>query len=328
MKGLCSFSVLLILVVFTAASSIAADEYPDKPVTLVVGFGVGGSSDRMTRAMSPFLSEELGQPVKVINKKGAATLLGLNYTLKRPANGYTIYSGAVSPYLGAHIMTGKARYTMDDWEILNIQWPDYTLYAAGKDSPYKSLEEVLTAIRENPGKVSAAAMQNSVGLLTLKLMLQEAGIPEKNLNLVTYASGGKARSAVAGGSVDLIAIASEGCLGIKEYLVPLAIGRTEKDDQWNAPPINDALKSVGISVPVLSDAARGYAVPAKMKKEHPERYAKLVEALKKATEREDVKKSLQEANIGSQWIGPEAADKLVKETTAVFMKYKVMLGAE
>lgn len=318
------FAILAVALIATGSN--AASDYPKKPISLVVGYGVGGSSDRMTRAMTSFISEEIGQPVKVVNKKGAATLIGLNYVLKKPADGYTVYSGAVSPYMGAHVMSGKAKFTMDDWEIINIQWPDYTLYAAGKDSPYKTMEEFITAVKEKPGKVSAAAMQNSVGLLTLKLILKEAGIPEKNLNLVTYASGGKARSAVAGGSVDLVAIAAEGCLGIKEYLVPLAIGRNEKDDVWNAPALNDSLKPLGITVPVLSDAARGYAVPAKMKAEHPEDFEKLVAALKNVTEKEDVKKFLKGSNIGSQWIGPEAATKVVKDIANAFMEHKAMIS--
>ncbi len=52
-------------------SMAVADNYPNKPINFVVGFGVGGSADRMTRSMAGFVSEELGQPVKVINKKGA-----------------------------------------------------------------------------------------------------------------------------------------------------------------------------------------------------------------------------------------------------------------
>jgi putative tricarboxylic transport membrane protein len=326
MKTLKCILALFTLTLMLASAGFAAKEYPSKPITLVVGYGVGGSSDRMTRAMSSFIGEELGQPVKVVNKKGAATLLGLNYALRMPADGYTIYSGAVSPYMGAHIMSGKAKFTMDDWEIINIQWPDYTLYAASKSSPYKTMEEFIQAVKENPGKVSAAAMQNSVGLLTLKLILKEAGIPEKNLNLVTYASGGKARSAVAGGSADLIAIAAEGCLGIKEYLTPLAIGRAAKDEDWNAPAINEALKPLGITVPILSDAARGYAVPAKFKKEHPEDYDKLVKSLHTVLTNEDVKKFLADSNIGSEWIGPEEATKIVKDTAAVFMEHKNILN--
>lgn len=318
-------TMVIFLIFMLLPVAAMADSYPSKPITLVVGYGVGGSSDRMTRAMSSFIADELGQPVKVVNKKGAATLLGLKYVLRNPADGYTIYSGAVSPYMGAHVMTGKAGFTMDDWEIINIQWPDYTLYAAKKDAPFSTMEEFLKAVKENPKKISAAAMQNSVGLLTLKLILAEAGIPEENLNLVTYTSGGKARSAVAGGSVDLIAIAAEGCIGIKEYLKPLAIGKANGDEFWGAPSISDALKPAGIDVPVLSDAARGFAVPAKFKADYPKRYAKLVTALENVLKKEDVRKSLAESTIGSEWIGPDPASEIVKTTAAVFMKHKDIL---
>lgn len=323
MKTLC---ILLSVLMFLVPVAVAADNYPSKPITLVVGYGVGGSSDRMTRAMSSFISDEFGQPVKVVNKKGAATLLGLKYVLRKPADGYTIYSGAVSPYMGAHVMTGKAGFEMADWEIINIQWPDYTLFAARKDAPFATMEEFIKAIKENPGKISAAAMQNSVGLLSLKLMLQEAGIPEKDLNLVTYTSGGKARSAVAGGSVDMIAIAAEGCIGIKEYLKPLAIGKEGGDEFWGVPSVTDVLKPLGVNVPILSDAARGYAVPAKFKKDYPERYAKLVAGLKNVTDDKGIKKFLKGSNIGSQWIGPEAASKVVKETAEAFLAHKDILG--
>ena len=85
----------------------SADEFPTRPVTIVVGFGVGGSADRMTRSMSNFVADELGQPVQVINKRGAATLLASNYVLSRPHDGYTIYASGFSPYLSNTILSGS-----------------------------------------------------------------------------------------------------------------------------------------------------------------------------------------------------------------------------
>ena len=65
-------SVLVTAIAVTSFNvhAAAADDYPNKPINLVVGFGVGGSADRMTRAMSTFLADELGEPLKIINKKG------------------------------------------------------------------------------------------------------------------------------------------------------------------------------------------------------------------------------------------------------------------
>lgn len=308
--------------------SVLAEEYPAKPISLVVGFGIGGSSDRMARAMSASLRDAIGQPVQVVNKKGAAALIGMHYTFKQPADGYTIYAGALSPYMAVHIRSGRAEFTLDDWEILNIQWPDYTLYAASKKSGYTSLVALLQAMKERPGKVRGAVMQNSVGLLTIKMMLAQAGIPLDTVNLVTYASGGKARAAVAGGVVDFIAIAAEGCRGIKEFVVPLAVGTTtaaESEDLWDAPAINAALAGTGVSVPVLNDAVRGYAVPVQFKQEFPKRYQKLVNALKRATRNKEAQHQFKQAGIGGQWIGPAKATRQVRKAAQVFGTYKDLL---
>jgi len=65
------FKVLSVATITLSAftGSAYADQYPKKPINFVVGFGIGGSADRMTRNMSAFVAEELGKPIKVINKK-------------------------------------------------------------------------------------------------------------------------------------------------------------------------------------------------------------------------------------------------------------------
>ena len=98
-----------------------AGDFPIRPVTIVVGFGVGGSTDRMTRSMSNYLGDELGQPVQVINKRGAGTLLAANYVLNQPHDGYTIFASGFSPYLSNTILEGNADYTIEDFAYLNFQ---------------------------------------------------------------------------------------------------------------------------------------------------------------------------------------------------------------
>ena len=99
MKSAIKVAAVSVLGLGLLTTSSQAKDYPTKPVNLVVGFGIGGSADRMTRSMSTFLSDELGGIVKVINKKGAGTQIAANYILKRPADGYTVFSSTFSPYL-------------------------------------------------------------------------------------------------------------------------------------------------------------------------------------------------------------------------------------
>ena len=109
-----SARVLACAVALLLSLNATADAYPDRPVTIVVGFGIGGSADRMTRTMAPFLGAALGQPVVVVNKGGAGTLLAASYVLEQPPDGYTVFATGYSPYLSNTILEGNADYSIDD----------------------------------------------------------------------------------------------------------------------------------------------------------------------------------------------------------------------
>ena len=303
-----------------------ADNYPKKPVNFVVGFGVGGSADRMTRAMSSFVSEELGQPVKVINKKGAGTQIAANYVLNRPDDGYTVFASTFAPYLPNTILKGNASYTVNDFSYMNFQWFDYELIAVNKDTEYKDLASLVTAIKEKPKAVKAAVVQGSGGHLMAKLLLEKNGIPQENLNLVTFNSGGKARSAVAGGQVDFIIISAQGSEGIREFLRPVAVVRDSESERWDAPTVNDALKPLGTQVPVLTGSMRGFAVTNEFKNKYPERYKKLAQAFESALARKDVQKFLKSSEIGGAWVGPNRSTELMVQNYETFKKYKHLLN--
>jgi len=180
-------SLIVFAAVFTmiAVSTAYAEKFPKRPITLVVGFGVGGSADRMTRSTSSFLSDALGVPVKVVNKKGAGTMLGAKYVLRQPADGYTVFASTFAPYMTNTIISGGANYQISDFAFINGQWFDFDLIALHKDSPYNSLAEVLDVIKNNPKKISCSVVQGSSGHLMIRLLLSKHNIPFENLNLVT-----------------------------------------------------------------------------------------------------------------------------------------------
>jgi len=302
-----------------------ASDFPDRPLTIVVGFGVGGSSDRMTRAMSNFIGAELGQPVQVINKRGAGTLLASNYVLQQPHDGYTIYASGFSPYLSNTILEGNADFTIEDFAYLNFQWYDEDIIALNKDSKYQDLPDLLAAIRSRPKTVRAAVVSGSGGHLMAKLLLEVNGIPQENLNLVTYNSGGLARAAVAGGVVDYIVISAQGTEGIREYIRPLAIVSEQRNPKWDAPTLNEALEPMGISVPVLPGSIRGFATTAEFKRNYPERFNKIAEAIKKALENQELLDILERSSIGSRWTGPEQSEITMRTTFNIFKNYSYLL---
>ncbi|CAM3647398.1 tripartite tricarboxylate transporter substrate-binding protein [Halomonas casei] len=76
----------------------AAEDFPSRPLNMVVGFGTGGSADRLARIMSGPLSEEIGVPIQVTNRPGAGTQVASNYVLNVPDDGYTVYASTFAPY--------------------------------------------------------------------------------------------------------------------------------------------------------------------------------------------------------------------------------------
>ncbi|UCE32731.1 MAG: tripartite tricarboxylate transporter substrate binding protein [Burkholderiales bacterium] len=300
----------------------AAADYPERPVRLVVFSGIGGSADRTARAMSTFLPDALGAPVVVVNKKGAGSRIGAEYMLAQPSDGYTVGFSAISPYLATTILVGGAKYSLDDFAFINGQWTDWDIVAVNKDTPYKTLPELLEAIRTKPKQVKVSLVFGSSGHLTTLLLLEAAGIPRENLNLVNYDGGGTARAAVAGGQVDFTIIAGEGSEGVRDFVRPLAVVRKDRVKQWDAPPINEALSPMGIKVPIVLGSMRGMVVSAKLKADHPDRYQKLVDAYEKALADKDVQKFLARSSIGGDWLGPEETTARVKEMAEVFAKYK------
>lgn len=317
--------LVTLLVIAASGHTVFADDYPERPVTIVVGFGVGGSADRMTRTMSRFIGDALGQPVQVINKQGAGTLLAAKHILEQPHDGYTVFASGFSPYLSNTILEGNADYSINDFAYLNFQWFDEDLIALHKNSKYTSLPNLLRAIRTHPKTVRAAVVRGSGGHLMAKLLLEVSSIPQENLNLVTYNGGGLARAAVAGGIVDFIIISGEGTKSIRDYIIPLAVVSQQRNPDWDAPTLTEAMAPTGIRVPVLPGSIRGFGTSAEFKRRYPDRFKTLVEALKMALENEELIALLKAGSIGHRWTGPQQSEDTMRETFRIFRDYSYLL---
>ncbi|WP_227870709.1 Bug family tripartite tricarboxylate transporter substrate binding protein [Orrella marina] len=302
---------------------MAAQDWPTQPVNLVVGFGVGGSADRFSRLLAQYLEPELGKPVVVVNRPGAGGQLAATYVLAQGDSGHSLLSTSMSPYLANSIVHTGATYTMDDFAFVNGQWSDYDLIAVNAELPIKTLPELLESIKANPGKHSVSVVPSSAGQVTTYLLMDAAGIPAKDVNVVTYDSGGQARSAVAGGQVDFTIISAEGSDGIRDKIRPLAIVRDKPLENWEeAMPVNEALKPMGIEIPLLDGSIRGIAASAKFKENNPEAFNKLVSAYERALQNEEFLAKLKSMKIGSDWIGPEKTTEIIKGNYEIINKYK------
>jgi len=135
-------------------SSVSAqDNFPSKPITLLVGYAPGGTSDLSMRYLAEAASKRLGQPVVVVNKPGAGGVLSLSELKAAKPDGYTISFFATGPIISSHMRQLPIDPIKDFSPIVQTSSAIYGL-AVPADSPFKTLKDWLDFAASNPGKAT------------------------------------------------------------------------------------------------------------------------------------------------------------------------------
>jgi tripartite-type tricarboxylate transporter receptor subunit TctC len=191
----CSLATTLVL----AASPAWA--WPDKPVTLLVPFPPGGSTDSLARTMGGKLQELLGQTFVVDNKPGATGTIGAGQVKRSPPDGYTVLVSSLGPFVIApHLIKAVPYDASRDFDLLMVAVQAPNVLVVPAVSPYKSVADVLAALKKDPGKMSFASSGNgSSDHLTAELFWQQTGTSGLH---VPYKGGAPAISDLLGAQVD------------------------------------------------------------------------------------------------------------------------------
>ena len=189
-----------------AAASLAAgaapawaQDFPAKPITLIVPFPAGGSTDRHMRLLAELAGKQLGQTIVVDNKPGAGGTLGPG-TMARTAkpDGYTISQFPMSMLRMAH-MQKTAWHPINDFSFI-IGVSGYTFgFTVRTDSPYKSSNDYIAAARKNPGAVDYGS--TGAGTSPHLLMEELAENAKVRLNHVPFKGNADLQQALLGGHV-------------------------------------------------------------------------------------------------------------------------------
>jgi tripartite-type tricarboxylate transporter receptor subunit TctC len=175
--------------------------YPEKPVTIVVPFPPGGSTDMIARTLGAKLQEKLGQTFIVDNRAGATGTIGMGQVKRAAPDGYTLIVSSLGPFVIAPHLIKNVPYDMaKDFDLLTVavQAPNVLVVPAA--SPYKSVADVLAASKKTPGKLTFASSGNgSSDHLTAELFWQKTGTSGVH---VPYKGGAPAMNDLLGGVVD------------------------------------------------------------------------------------------------------------------------------
>jgi tripartite-type tricarboxylate transporter receptor subunit TctC len=191
------------LVAAVLGAAAQAQDYPTKPIRLIVGFGAGGGNDIFARIIQPKLSELLGQPVLVENKPGAGGTIAADFVAKSAPDGYTLYVGATGAMTISPAVYTKLPYdTLRDFAPISMIADFPLLLTVNADAPVKTVTELVAYAKANPAKANYASSSPAFQLPTEQFK-QKTGAPMERIN---YKSSGEMLTAVVSGEV-LMAIA-------------------------------------------------------------------------------------------------------------------------
>jgi tripartite-type tricarboxylate transporter receptor subunit TctC len=171
----CSRRALLGFALAATALGAAAQNYPDRPITLIVPWGAGGGTDAVARMIGSLIERDLGQPVNVVNRTGGSGVVGHSAIASAAPDGYTIGMITVEITMMHHQKLTELNGTSyTPIALVNLDPAGLQVRA---DSPYKTVGDVLTAIKSNPGKFKASGTgQGGIWHLALAGMLKDAKI--------------------------------------------------------------------------------------------------------------------------------------------------------
>jgi len=208
MKGKSFFVAILAASAAVALlTGMAFAKYPTKPVTVVAPYGPGGASDLAARALAAVAPNYVKEPVVVINRTGAGGVVGSTYVARSKPDGYTLLLSRVGCNGVAPAINMKTPYTWDGFTFLGLLELNPVVYVVQSTSPFKSLKEVVEAIKKNPGKYSYSTSGPTTILnMGFQKLLADAGLPTTAVKMVPYKGGGGAKTALLGGHVDFLCI--------------------------------------------------------------------------------------------------------------------------
>jgi tripartite-type tricarboxylate transporter receptor subunit TctC len=149
-------ALVLVLVTLLVPATAGADNYPERPVRIIVPIGPGGSYDYVGRLLASRLTELLGQSFFVENRTGAGTLVGTQSAAAAAPDGYTLLIGGLSNMVFNFALYQKVGYELDDFVPIALVYTFPYVMVARSDLPQRNLAEIISYGRQSPGKLTIA----------------------------------------------------------------------------------------------------------------------------------------------------------------------------
>lgn len=184
------------------AGSTNIDQYPNKPINLIVPFPAGNVSDTMVRIIAAELRKTLGQPIIIDNRVGGSGLLGMSLARRALPDGYTLVIGTGGSLITAPLLQQPPPLdAVKDFAPITLLAPLPFILVANPSVPANSLSELLALARREPGKLSYGSLgTGSVPHLAMEMLLKQAGV---DILHVPYKGSTQATTDLLGGRLSV-----------------------------------------------------------------------------------------------------------------------------
>jgi tripartite-type tricarboxylate transporter receptor subunit TctC len=198
-------TILSCLIFAFSIGTLHAAEFPTKPINLIVPFGAGSTTDLAARSLANAAKNYISEPIVVVNRPGASGVVAAASVANSKADGYTMLMSRVSCNGAVPALNKTIPYKIDDFTFVAITEITPFVICVRADSPYKTLQELVNGIKENPGKLSfgtsgALSMLDIVGMM----LLDAAGLPQTAAVSVPYKGDGEAKTSLLGGHTQFL----------------------------------------------------------------------------------------------------------------------------
>src|SRR6478736_6518558 len=298
------------LAVFAAAGPAAAQGYPARPITLIVPWGAGGGTDATARIVGSLLEKELGQPVTVVNRTGGSGVVGHAAIASSPPDGYTI--GLITVEIGMMHWQGLTDISGASYTPIGLVNSDPAGLQVRADAPYKTANDLVAAIKANPGKFKASGTgQGGIWHLALAGMLKDLKVDPAAAPWVPSNGAAPGLQDMVAGGVDIVPCS------IPEARSLIDAGKVKSLAIMDAHPAG-----LYPNVPTLKAATgsewklgawRGIAAPKNIPAEARD---KLVAAIKKVAASKDYTEFMATRGFGVTYQGPDDFAKFMAKADA------------
>jgi len=195
------FVIACLGVLLAVVGGVQAEDYPSRPVTLMVPFSPGGSTDAVARIVAEGMRPALGQPIIIEHVAGAGGTIGVQRLVRSAPDGYTIGIGQWSSHVGASAIYPVTYNVLTDLEPISMVSIGSLWIVARKDIPGKDLGEVIAWLKANPGKATAGTL--GVGSGSHLCLVAFQNYTGTSFALVPYRGAAPAMQDLLAGQIDL-----------------------------------------------------------------------------------------------------------------------------